>query len=93
MMSLKTTFFFSFCVSMKEIVFKAYTQLTKSLCLSIRYVFLDLLGPWSDSVIWHPLRLALCGATSFLQIHSKRPMIQKTLLGPCLAGGEGANRG
>ena len=92
MMSLKITFFSHLCISGRNCL-QNYMQLTKSLCLLIRYVFLDLLGPWSDSVIWHPLRLALCVATSFLQIHSKRPMIQKTFLGPCLAGGEGTSRG
>ena len=64
-------------------------HLAKSLGLSIRHSFLDLSRPWADSVTWHSLGLALCTAKNLLQTHSKRPVIQKTFLGLCLAENTG----
>lgn len=60
-------------------------QLTKPLSLLIRSIFLDLLGFLADSMICHMLRIALFIAKIFLQTHSRRPVIQRTLLGLCMA--------
>lgn len=52
----------------------------KNTLLPIRSIFLNLLGPWEDYMIWHSLRIGLFIAISFLQIHYKRPMTQKIFL-------------
>lgn len=65
----------------KIVTSSKFIRIDKTTFLPIRFIFLDLLGPWEESMIWQTLRIALFMPKSFLQIHFKRPMIQKTFLG------------